>query len=73
MKNIALMIATFTTLAFATPSFAVIASSPFEVRPLLIGQKVPKLTLITVEGEDFDLNKAIEDQVTILIFYRGGW
>ncbi|MEK7433749.1 MAG: peroxiredoxin-like family protein [Cyanobacteriota bacterium] len=36
--------------------------------------KIPNLNLLkTSEGKDFDLNKAIKEKPTILIFYRGGW
>lgn len=50
-----------------------IAASAQDVRPLLVGATVPSLTLVSVDGEAFDLNEAIKSQPTILIFYRGGW
>ena len=44
-----------------------------EVRPLLMGAAVPEISLRTAEGEAFDLNAAIAEKPTVLIFYRGGW
>ncbi len=47
--------------------------SPESVCPLLNGQKVPPLTLKTLEDKSFDLSAALARKPTILIFYRGGW
>lgn len=44
-----------------------------EIRPLLIGATVPDLTLLTKEGDPFDLNAALAEKPTVLIFYRGSW
>jgi len=49
------------------------ASQPMEICPLLVGAKVPELTLTTGEGKDFDLGAAAAADPLILIFYRGGW
>jgi peroxiredoxin len=49
------------------------AASAEDVVPLDKGLAIPKLTLKTVDGKDFDLNAAVTKQPTILIFYRGGW
>lgn len=43
------------------------------IHPILIGSKVPELTLRTIDGELFNLNEAIRNKPTVLIFYRGGW
>lgn len=50
-----------------------IAPSAEETKPLSTGSKVPKLTLLTARGKVFDLNQAIQNKPTVLIFYRGGW
>ena len=50
-----------------------VAASAKEVCPLLIGDSVPELTLTTIDGGDFNLNAAIKEKPTLLIFYRGGW
>lgn len=44
-----------------------------DISPLLIGEFVPDLKLVSAEGKDFDLNQFISQKPTILIFYRGGW
>jgi len=60
--------------AWAVPAGAMEpASSATAIRPLLIGAELPKLTLKTPDGGDFDLNAAVEAKPTVLIFYRGGW
>ena len=41
-----------------------------EVCPILVGAAVPELTLRTVDGKSFDLNEAIGNKPTVLIFYR---
>ncbi|MGY3052601.1 peroxiredoxin [Pedobacter sp. UYEF25] len=46
---------------------------PEDVSPLLIGEKIPILLLTNAKGEIVDLNKAIAEKPTILVFYRGGW
>ncbi len=48
-------------------------ASAKDICPILIGATVPKLTLTTVNGSPFDLNAAITEQPTVLIFYRGWW
>jgi peroxiredoxin len=43
------------------------------VRPLLVGDSIPELELQTAGGKAFDLKQAVAKQLTVLIFYRGGW
>jgi peroxiredoxin len=50
-----------------------VAPSADQVRPLLVGAKVPKLFLRTADAKAFDLNGAIAAKPTVIIFYRGGW
>lgn len=44
-----------------------------EITPLLIGEKIPNLTLKSSEGIDVNLETLFGKQKTILVFYRGGW
>ena len=44
-----------------------------DICPLLVGQTLPEITLRTPNGEAFDLNAAMVEKHTLLIFYRGGW
>ena len=44
-----------------------------EICPVLIGQSLPKIVLRTSDNTPFDLNTAVAEKQTILIFFRGGW
>ena len=44
-----------------------------QVRPLAVGADLPALTLRNSENQGVDLNAAIRNTPTVLIFYRGGW
>lgn len=44
-----------------------------DISPLLIGESVPELTLVSAAGKDVNLNQTIAQKPTVLIFYRGGW
>jgi peroxiredoxin len=55
------------------PPEDLVAKTAQGVRPLLIGAKVPELELRTSEGKPLDLNVALAEKPTALVFYRGGW
>jgi peroxiredoxin len=44
-----------------------------EIAPLLIGEKIPSITLKSVDTTDVDLLELISKKRTVLVFYRGGW
>lgn len=50
-----------------------VAGSANEICPIKIGSALPRLNLQTINGDSFDLNAAIIQKPTVLIFYRGGW
>lgn len=50
-----------------------VASSPERICPLLIGTKIPEVSVKTADGASFDLSAAIKTMPTVLVFYRGGW
>ena len=50
---------------------AQLPDAPNKVRPLMVGDEVPVLTLVDANGRDFDLGA--HKKPTILIFYRGYW
>jgi len=50
-----------------------VPQSADNICPLLVGRKIPTVTLKTVDGKSFNLNEAIGQKPTVLIFYRGGW
>lgn len=50
-----------------------VAASPVEVRPLLVGAAVPRLTLKKADGTSIELGEELKDKPGVLVFYRGGW
>jgi hypothetical protein len=50
-----------------------IAASPEQIRPLLLGDTIPSVTVADIEGTSLNLRDVVSGQPTILIFYRGGW
>lgn len=50
-----------------------IPQKPEDISPLFNGEKIPVAQLPDISGKLFDLNKAVSEKPTILIFYRGGW
>jgi len=51
----------------------IIPEKPEDISPLLNGEKVPTVMLPDASGKNFNLNKAISEKPTVLVFYRGGW
>jgi peroxiredoxin len=50
-----------------------VPEKPEDISPLLIGETIPTVNLPDASGKSFNLNKAVAESPTILIFYRGGW
>ncbi len=50
---------------------AQLPDAPHQVRPLMVGDSVPALTLTDANGRAFDLGT--HKKPTVLIFYRGHW
>lgn len=50
-----------------------VAKSANEVRPILVGDKVPNVVVHTVDGKPFELAKSVAEQKSVIVFYRGGW
>lgn len=50
-----------------------IAESSDTVSPLLNGQLIPKVNVTTLDGSSQTLSAYLDNQKTILFFYRGGW
>ncbi len=50
-----------------------IAESSELVTPLLNGQMLPDVMTKTAEGKSITLASALDNQKTVLFFYRGGW
>lgn len=72
VKGFCVLVAVFLWVGatFAEEGFA---PAPEGVRPLLIGQELPALTLTADNGDTFDLNAANSKKPLVVVFYRGHW
>ena len=61
------------TAASGWAAAAEIAASATEIRPILLGSKLPDVALRTVEGKPTTLARQVAGKPAILVFYRGGW
>lgn len=50
-----------------------IAQNPEDIKPLLNGMTVPKVSLQDATGKTVELSSVLKQQDTVLVFYRGGW
>ncbi len=67
---ITLVFTGITTMLF---SQAEIATEPTDISPLLIGEKIPDITLSDVSGREVNLLELAARKQSVIIFYRGGW
>ena len=54
-------------------SFSQLAEEAEDISPLLISEKVPAVSITSIEGEKELLTDIVNKKPSILIFYRGGW
>ena len=69
-KLILICLVTFTTVANAQNA---IPKSATDIAPLLIGEKIPDITLKTAENTVVKISDLLKKKKTVLVFYRGGW
>jgi thiol-disulfide isomerase/thioredoxin len=50
-----------------------IAPEPTAISPLLIGEKIPGITLSDVSGKKINLLELASKKPSVIVFYRGGW
>ena len=50
-----------------------IAPEPTAISPLLIGEKIPNITLSDVSGKKINLLELASQKPSVIVFYRGGW
>jgi peroxiredoxin len=72
MKTATVLTLILLTCIFTAPA-AVVPQSAEQFKPLLIGQPVPQVILLSPDGTSVDLRKAAAKKPTVIIFYRGGW
>jgi peroxiredoxin len=72
MKNtfLTLLFAGTTTLLFSQVEIAADATA---ISPLLIGEKIPNITLSDVSGKKVSLLEHAAQKPSVIVFYRGGW
>lgn len=68
----AVVLLTFAPLNAQTAPDRGIAPSSRLIRPVLIGDSLPNVSVATIEGKTVSL-RTICSKPTVLIFYRGGW
>lgn len=44
-----------------------------DISPLLIGEKIPNITLRSIDNQEVSLAALLSKKRTVLVFYRGGW
>lgn len=67
---ITLLFAGITTMLFSQSE---IAAEPTAISPLLIGEKIPNITLSDVSGKKINLLEIAAKKPSVIVFYRGGW
>lgn len=69
----ALLFALCSLMAISHAHAAGIPKRAEDVQPIMVGESLPEITLTTTDNKPFDLNQAIKQHPTLLVFYRGGW
>jgi len=44
-----------------------------DINPIMTGQLMPDLVLLTEDSTKFNLTSVLSDNPTVIVFYRGGW
>ncbi len=52
---------------------AQVPADPEDISPLLISEKIPDISLQTLQGESISLAGKLGEKRSVLLFYRGGW
>ncbi len=71
MKKIS--ITALTVILASTIVFAQLPANPEDISPLLIGEKLPDITIKNIDGKEISTSTLWAGKNTMLIFYRGGW
>ncbi|RUT69477.1 AhpC/TSA family protein [Flavobacterium cupreum] len=69
-KLLFIFLVTFTSV---TSAQNLIAKSADDITPLIIGKKIPNLTLKLSDNTDVNISELLKKKKTVLVFYRGGW
>jgi len=44
-----------------------------DICPILVGQQIPKVSLLDLNNQSVDLIELVKEKSTVLVIYRGGW
>ena len=73
MKNSIKLLAIAALLMISNLTFAQIYPTADDVKPLLIGHKMPEATLKDINGKSVNFQDLTNKKPSVVIFYRGGW
>src|SRR4051812_26186531 len=71
MKKLLFML--LATLSFVANAQTALPKTATDIAPLLIGEKIPDITLKTSENAAAKISDLLKSKKTVLVFYRGGW
>lgn len=60
-------------LSFSINTYAQLPETAEDICPILIGEKIPDITLVNTDNQQASITGLLKEQPTVLIFYRGGW
>lgn len=63
----------FNLMALISFSQSAIPAEANDISPLLIGERVPDVTLSDVSGKKHNLRELTSQTPSVVVFYRGGW
>jgi peroxiredoxin len=69
----AILVSFLLLLSSTSLAAAEFAASADQVRPVLLGSKLPEVALTNLAGKATTLKEQVAGKPTILVFYRGGW
>jgi peroxiredoxin len=73
MKMTHILLLSISLFSFSLLAEPRIAQNPEDIKPLLNGMTVPKVSLQDATGKTVELSSVLKQQDTVLVFYRGGW
>ena len=73
MKQLFIILSIFLLLTGCSSSDVDVPLSAKDINPLLTGQQIPDVILQNPSGENIDLKTLTSQEISLIIFYRGGW
>lgn len=74
MKKLFLLLFVLTLVNFALPvSAQQLPEKATDIAPMVVGEIVPDVTLISADGQAVSLHSLTKEKPTVIVFYRGEW